>query len=74
LEPHPKKTTETTPAVLAAAIDAAVDRYFGDLDESEEAVRLGIDEAVIGDLHDGLLELRSVAQRAGDAGAGGASR
>jgi hypothetical protein len=59
----------TTPLDLAAALDAVLERTFGDLDLAEEARRLGIGEEVLRRLRDGLVELREVASKA--AGAGG---
>jgi hypothetical protein len=54
----------TTPADLAAAVDAVLARTFDGLDIGEEAGKLGIPETELRRLQAGLLRLRDVARTA----------
>jgi hypothetical protein len=56
-----RKGPSTTPADLAAAVDAVLARTFDGLDIGEEARRLGIPETDLRRLQAGLLRLRDVA-------------
>ena len=51
----------TTPADLAAAVEAVLARTFDGLDLGEEAGRLGIPETDLRRLQAGLVRLRDVA-------------
>jgi DNA-binding IclR family transcriptional regulator len=63
-EPAEKEPVSTTPADLAAGVDAVLARTFAGLDLAEEARKLGIPEETLRGLRDRLVELGEVARRA----------
>jgi hypothetical protein len=64
-DPAENKPLSTTPADLAAAVDAVLARIFEGLDLADEARKLGIPEETLRGLRDRLVELGELARRAG---------